>query len=587
MTMSRDVPTIYSEALTDILFYPDKYDTPQFPPTQAQLEIGKPDPNMEGAIKWKLILNDARGGLNVTQGDLMDSFNRVSSSTLNTEYYRFLTLPLLTTNATTPDPGSGTFLSWANCFNVAAVAIGGTANSALFAETSASNPAIVAKTYTPGSVINALQPLIIGGTSTFQLAVCRESGAIQILSDLASTPTVAGTMHADTTQAYGIVQMPTPEYSMLIYAGGKLRKLRGTDAITREPDDVLNSVPNYGYALGVIIRSVGFSGKKPRAFFMFPRSNTLAASMLTKGSESPGRVVHFDENGQNPQVLSLPFNNVYFAGIIRNGVIASDGERIVFHDGQTVTDLKRNDDRGYSSDLQLRIRGFWLRDPDVFVENELQASSSGSAATIRWIERYNFETKSWHQVSGATTLSTTGAFGLASASGGLPISRSNNTLHIYSDGSWRRIYQPQYGINPYMFRQVDPGGTGNTQEYEASGSYLSPKWELPGLEGMPKLVTRIQFLGDVDAGGTAATAAQATVTAGNMSATYLTGLPDRAQEADMTDNGDQFYKLQVGITLARTTSSTRYNLNGFPIIIEGYAYPDQMDDSSSYAYDPR
>lgn len=581
MTMSRNVPMIYSQALTDILFYPDKFDTPQIPRAQVDFQADKPDPSMEGAIHWQLTLSDTRSGLNNTVGDLQDVYDRVSSSTLNTEHYQYLTLPLLTTNAASPDPGSGTFLSSANCFDVVAMGIGSTANSSLFAETSSSDPTVVAKTYSPGSVINGLYPLVINGTPTWQLAVMREGGPIQVLSDLASTPTILGTMHADTAQAYGIVQMPTPEYKMLIYAGGKLRSLRGTDLYSREPDDVLQSVPNYGYALGVIVRSIGFSGKKPRAFFMFPRSHTLSQHMLTLGAESPGIIVHTDVDGLNPQILTMPFANIYFAGIIRNGVIASDGERIVFHDGQTITDLKRHDDRGYSSALKLRIRGMWLRDPDVFIEVELQ-TAGGSANTIRWVERYNFETKSWHQVSGATALTTTGPCALASASGALPLSRTNNVLHTYSDGKWRHVYQPFYGTNPYMYRLN--GGAGNTQEFEASGTYLSPQFELPGLEGMSKLVSRITFLGDVDAGGDAASVV---VSAGNMNATFLPGLVDRAQEADMTQNADQFYLLQVSVTLNRDTSSTRYNLNGFPVIIEGYAYPDALDKSSIYMYDPR
>lgn len=572
MTMGRNVPLIYSDALHDLSYSTAQYSTAKLPPKGPDFKVIGKEPN--GTIHWRLTLRDTTGGLNVTRGDFEQVYNRISSSSLDTRTYRHLTLPFLNTTTGTPDPGSTNFMGWCDVFGVAAIGIGATNNASLFAETSATNPAIVAKTYSPGSAINGLVPIIIGGTATHQLAVLREGGAIQILSDLAATPTVAGTMHSDTTQAYGIIQTPTPEYDLLIYAGSKIRTMRGTDAITREPDDVLNSVPNYGYAIGI-----ANLGRQPRAFWMFPRSATLAAHMLTKGSESAGRIVHTDLNGRNPQEMKLPMASPLQAAIIRDGIIVTDGTRIVWHNGEHVYDLRRHDDRGYTSNLQLRIRGMWVRDPDVYIECELQASPSGSAATTRWIEHYNFDDGAWHVVSGTLTYGSTGAYGLMSTSGTLPLGRNNSMLHQYADGSWRRLFQPPFAVNPYDYRRREGGGTGNAQEFEATGTTTFCEFELPDLEGWPKLVSRVIYDGDVDEGGSGASVQ---ITAGNISVTFLPGLDGRAQNVSIEDNGDYWFRLLVSVTLTRDSGSTSYNLNGLPIIIEGQAFVPEVEPASAF-----
>lgn len=545
-----------------------------------QFSLGKAYPSSDGQynlIPWRLFMDDTRGGLNYDIGPLETYYQRVKKSSLYTGHYRTVCLPLLTTNATTPDPTTPLFMSSCNFLGQAVVGIAAASNAALFAETSTTNPVIVAKTYSPGSIINAVASAVINGTRS--LLIMREGGVIQVLTDLASTPTVAGSMHADTTQAYGVIQVPqfmSPEMRLLIYAGGKIRMLRGTDAIAREPDDMWSNVPNYGYALGMATLQTANSIEN-RAFWVWPKSTSLSAHMLTKGSESPGHIVHTDEFGRNPAELDVKLPFVYYAALVNGGIVASDGQKVVFHNGTNADVILDNNYRGFDSDSQVRIRGFYVREPSLYIEEEIQASSSGSAATVRHILRYDFETASWHQVSGDTTLSTTGAFGFASATGSLPVGSSTGYLQTYSDGSWRRKYEPPYGINPFSVREVDPGGTGNAQSYENSGTITWPNLQMGGVEVWPKVIRRFQYLGDVDTGGAGAKVA---FTLPGISPTVdFTALINQASRIrTFAPNNSRFQDLTISATVTGSGTATK-TPNVMPFVVEGLAFqPSDADE---------
>ena len=123
-----------------------------------------------------------------------------------------------------------------------------------------------------------------------------------------------------------------------------------------------------------------------------------------------------------------------------------------------------------------------------------------------------------------------------------------------------------------MFRQTTGAQSGTGYEFELNGTYTSPYWKLPGLEGCPSMVSKITFAGDVDSGGTSGADASVVVTAGNMTGTFYTGYSHRAQAADLVDTGEVFYDLQVSITQTRNDGSTRWTPNGLPVIIEGYSW---------------
>lgn len=536
-------------------------------------------------IFWRLILEDFRGGLNVTVAPYNGTHDRISSSTLDTRFYRSLILPQLTTTYTTPDPG-GTIvgLHSVNIFNRLMWAAGSTNASCLFRENSISDPTPTAVSgYNSTSAITGLSLGVIGGATAAQrLIISRLSNAMQVISD--SVGTVAGTMHADTNPGWGAIQTFVNDNLLLLYANGAIRYLRATDAITTQPTVGLSSVPNGGFAVGM----VKLAGAPLRPTWVWPFQDTTGG-MLANGSESPGHVVQTNVEATDYQEIPVGLRYVYWCiNVNGTALVSSDRERITYYDGKyAARDITWIANREPNSDYIYEARGGFCNGNEVWVLVNKRKSTNGTGNTQVWWEVYNLETNAWHQVSAATTTSTTGSMGLM-AGGALPYSATTGFTNAYYDGSWKNIFVPVYGYSPFdLYRNTTGSQSTTGNEYEATGTLTTPQWELPGLEGWPKLVTRIFALGDIDAGGTAATDAYQTITAGNLSGTFRTGLSGRAQLVNLQDNMDLFYKLQVSTTLGRTTNSTRYTPNGLPIIIEGVCFVGNLNPPYAWMEDVR
>lgn len=521
-------------------------------------------------IFWRLILEDARGGLNVTVAPYSGTHDRISSSTLDTRFYRTLILPQKTQTYSTPDPG-GTIvgLHSLNIFNRLMWGAGSSNGSCLFREAGLSDHTPTAVSgYNSTSAITGMHAGVIGGvTSAQRLIVSRLTNVMHVISDTAGT--IAGSMHADTNPGWGVIQTPTNDNLLLIYSAGGIRYLRAEDAITDQPTLGLGNVPNGGFPLGMI----KLAGAPIRPTWVWPYQETVGG-MLANGSESPGHIVQTDVEANDYQEIPMGIKFVFWALNVNNtAIIASDRERIMLYDGKfAARDITWIANREANSDFIYEARGGFVNGNEVWVLVNKRKSTNGTGNTQVWWEVYNLENNSWHQVSAVISGSTTGSMGLMAGSS-LPLSATTGFTTAYVDGSWRSIFVPVYGYNPFdLYRNTSGSQATTGNEYEASGTFKTPQWELPGLEGWPKLTTRIFYLGDVDAGGTAATAATATITAGNLSGQFATGLPGRAQLVSMQDNMDLWYKLQVQIDLARTTDSTRYTPNGLPVIIEGVAF---------------
>lgn len=552
--------------------------------TQPNFQVKVLQNRPEGQIlAWRLILEDVRGGLNATVVPYNGYHDRVYSSTLDTRFARTLILPQKLTTSSTPDPG-GTIvgLHSVNIFNRLMWGAGSSNGSCLFREASISDPTPTAVSgYNSTSAITSMGLGVIGGATAAQrLIISRLSNNMHVISD--SVGTVAGTMHNDTNPGWGVIQTFVNDNLLLIYANGAIRYLRATDALTDQPSVGLSSVPNGGFPLGMI----KLAGAPLRPTWVWPYQDTTGG-MLANGSESPGHVVQTNVEATDYQEIPMGIKYIYWAvNVNGNAIVASDRERIMYYDGKfAARDLTWIANREPNSDYIYEARGGFVNGNELWVFVNKRKSTNGTGNTQFWWEVYNFETNAWHQVSAATTGSTTGSMGLM-AGGALPYSATTGFHLAYVDGSWRQQFAPVYGYNPFdLYRQTSGSQSSTGNEYEASGTYKSPYWELPGLEGWPKLTTRIFYLGDVDAGGTASTAATATITAGNLSGTFATGLPQRAQLVNMSDNLDLWYKLQVQVDLARTSASTRYTPNGLPLIIEGVCFVgalqpmmDWMDD---------
>ena len=546
----------------------------------AGAEAGKPeftarvvDRTPDGDIVfWRAILRSAHGGLNRTIGDFERDFDRSSSSTLDTRWYRSLILPQLTTNTATPDPG-GTLVGMhsVNVMDRLWWGIGSSANAALFVETSATDPTPSAITYTPTGSICSLSAVKSGSATVARmLAVGRTgSNAAQLISDV--TGTVNTTMHTDTCRCWGIIQTCINNNQLLIYSNGAIRYLDSTVAATTQPTLGLSDVPDGGYALGM----AKLSGAPIRPYWWWPYEDNDNGNLLSS-AEKPGRVVSTNQEGTDYQEIPLGLKYIFSSCVVNNSAIAaSDKERVVIYDGRAAPrDVPWIIDREADSDRVYECRGLFANGPELWIRVNHKAASgatSGTNTNIFW-EVYNIETNAIHRVSGTYTAGSTGSYGNLPG-GSMPFSQTTGFAQTYEDGSWRRIFVPVFGYNPYtLYRQTGSAASGTGNEYESTGTWTSPEWELPGLEGWPKYVSRIMFLGDVDSGGTASTAAVVNITAGNMTAQYDIGHSGRAQLADLTDNAEMFYKLQVEIQLTRTTASTRFTPNGLPVVIEGYAF---------------
>src|SRR3990167_1537654 len=119
---------------------------------------------------WELRISDVRGGLNVLDGDLENSHDRTRSSSLDTRQLRHLILPSLVTAAATPDISANPpRLCHANIFDTLMLGGGSTTDSGVFSETSATNPAIAAVTYTPTSAITCMVPVNWGSAPLAQI----------------------------------------------------------------------------------------------------------------------------------------------------------------------------------------------------------------------------------------------------------------------------------------------------------------------------------------------------------------------------------------------------------------------------------
>ena len=537
---------------------------------QAKLSLRVVDRLPEGDIIFgQVTVEDTRGGLNVTQGRFDEDFDRIASGDLDGRFYRTLILPQLITNTATPDPG-GTLVGMhaVNFNNLLHIGIGSTTNAALFAETSASNPVIAAVTHTPTSSITMLSTAAAGAANSATRLAVGYSAVAQVvrLLDTAYTSTDMG---AATGRCWGLIQTFINNNTLLIYSQGAIRYLDSTVAVNTAPTVGLSNVPNGGFALGM----AKLAGAPIRPYWVWPLVENTDG-MLLSTAERPGRVVSTNQEGTDYQYIPMGLKFVFSACVVNGtAIVATDKERVMYYDGRsTARDLGWTSARTPDGNRIYECRGVAANGPEVWVRVNHKAAANGAGNTNAWWEVYNLETGAWHIVSTSTTMTSTGSYSNLPG-GSLPLSETTGFIQDYSDGSWRRMFVPVYGYNPYnTYRQTDSAQASSGNEYAASATFTAPDWEIPGLEGWPKLTTRILFMGDVDSGGTAATPAYVTWTAGNMSATFGTGLSGRAQLYDVLDNQDLWYKFAPTCTVARTTASTRYTPNALPVMFEFLAF---------------
>ncbi|MDZ4250771.1 MAG: hypothetical protein U0990_11905 [Candidatus Nanopelagicales bacterium] len=538
--------------------------------------------SVNGVVGFELVLRDQSGGLNALDGDFDVIGSRSRASSLDTRYPRYLTLPPLLTTQAAPDPGGTiTGLHHANIFSTCIIGMGASAfsdgvSASLFKETSATNPTLVGIDYTATSSITCLQPVNLGSATVAKmLLVGRLSDPAQLLSD--ATGTVNATLHTDVEPLWGAIPTFLPELPILLYANGAIRILNGSAAATTQPTVTLSSVPNGGYALGLL----PFGGPW-RAYWVWPTANNASGLLNTEGS---GVIVHTTQEGTDPYPLMLPMLRfVRYAAIVpgRQALVASDDEIIVVHDGQTIRNTYWASEREPDSDIQQEIRGFFVKDSDVYVMGTRRKSdfTSASPNTTIFIEQLDWRTMTWHRVSAEVTLSVGGRVG--PIAGSLPVSSGSGFSHYHVDGAWYRQWQPFPGgefLTPFHARQTAGAAAASGKAAAASGTWTSPYWNFPDFNGYPKEVTEIVFGGRIENVGSPTTAGKVVVTAGGRTATFGTGFTDEHQVSTFPGIGDLWDTLQMTVAATQQsggTDPTRANINAFPITIRGLIYADTV-----------
>lgn len=595
MTTQRPVPTGTAQYKPpQLTFTPDVFqlsrpgaiDPRNAPLGQPRFSLFKTsNPRVVG---WRCEIYDLRGGVNTQRGRFDEAHNSFAYSSLETRFANYLSLPGLTTATLNENVDGANYMHWANVFGEMVIGFGQVAANALFLE-GLSDPELSPINYSPGSSITGLDPLILGGAQSERLVVFRQSAGAQVLSDLGSPPTVDGTMHANTASVRGAIQTTINNNTILMLSDNQqaIMSLDSTVAFTTQPTNVLTNVPSGGYAVG--LKSLG--GGPLRCWWALPRDRAHG-EILAYQDHVKGDLWSTNQEGTDPQRLDTTLPFVYYAADWRDGFAVSDGSRVVFHNGRTIRDLGIFKNRNLSSSYSNKVMGFAVNGPELVAlcNAELQGDLG---PTSWWLEAYNYELDAWAAISAETVMQDfdkTNSCAVAQGRG-YPLSSNTRALHTFhvADAGTRHpdmayTYLATYGQNPASLRGTTLGSA-TGYKFAGYGSIALPSMTIPGLEGMPLVVSRIMFLGDVDGGGSGA---YVTVTANEQEAHFVTGHGTRHQVSRFENNRHFFYELEVQIDMVRSDSGATapyMTTNGLPIIIEGYGFIEDLRMPSVEQFD--
>lgn len=519
-----------------------------------------------GEVGWRLTIHDLRGGLQANKGYVEEVHARTRSGTLDTRYKGQAVLHQLGASQSTPDPTTDPrFISSLNLFSKLLIGVGAGADVSLLQETSSTNPALTGITFTPNGAIAGLAPITIGGIAAGERLAVLSLGVAEVIGpDLVSD----GDMHVNTTDCWAMMQVPDPDRTILFFTAAGVVTLTAASAIGDAPTaTTVTDLPEGGFGLGVF----GLAGRPVRPWIVIPRTDS-SQGMNKFGDESLGDIWHFNIRGTDPQIFPLPLKGIRWAGRFREGIIASDEERIVYTNGLILRDTKFDENRPANSDRRILARSYYVNGGGELIVNvESIASANGTGNTQFWRERYDFDLDAWSQISAVTTFSTTGRLTYAGA-GPMPLSNQNGFAHAYGDGSWYRLFLPKAGQSPYSLRQSSGAQATTGVQFEASGAWDSPEYIFPDeLAWAPKVITGMGFMGELDEGGSGSTLS---LTCGGKEHTFRYGYGAAAQWWDFKDSDYRITYPQISAVLTRG-SSAYMTPQMLPIVIEGIAYLEE------------
>lgn len=340
--------------------------------------------------------------------------------------------------------------------------------------------------------IKGLAMLQINGTP--YLAVCKENQPIELLSDVADTPTSAGSMNADTSGAWGAVMTTLPDSSHLIFTGNTILAGTATQAI-----GAAHTVEGYvpvgggGWVMGVQSINSGdvrvwFNALAPEA-----AGSQLIPGLLATNTYQ-GAVYSCSQRGDDVQQWKLPVRYVNQSMLIRDGIVYNDGYTAGFDNGREHFELGSTRGRDAFATTVTSCVAFYKRNDDLYVERN---STNSDGTTSRWVEYFDWSSRELLNCSKHQSYGLSGFFpASAAAAGSLPVSESTGLIWECmispTDGSWVFFSQFQPHDAPALY---DTRYTW-TPELGPLSSTTTPI-EIPGLEGQAKTWHRVYFGGEI------------------------------------------------------------------------------------------
>ena len=597
--MTTDFSTPYSPSGVNIYgsgISASKADPPS-PLHWRTFKLPASDPEKDIAIGWELKIDDLRGGY-AQYGDFSrggsqydGDYRKTSISTLDQRFDRHLLLPPKVTQTTLASAGPGNGCLFHCSFGPEKKLLmggGSEANFALFTETSSTDPTPAAVTYVPGAPnVVSISAGVLNSTDERPIVGLDNSSVARYFDANLAASTA---MHANSANLWSSqrtnINAATPGLGgNLLYAGTSIYFLAENAAIAAAPTQVLQNVPSGGCGLGVEQLQKNWP---LRVFWWWPlASSTTSAIQLGY----PGQVVTTNLEGGDPQPIPTSLSRVYFACLWNHMVVMTDGVRVEAYDGEHRYDLGFLGKRLRNTDYRWGCSGFAV-DGDALYAMVARADltvGAGVGVSELSLERYMPDFNAWAQVSQTMTAANS-LLGSASVDAArempygridalhnwamtMPISRQTGFLHLNMRNSakWNRMFISPEGVNPFYHYSQTGSGAEIAQEFASTGTWYSPYFSLPTLEGREKQVDQVVFLGVIDEGNVKVTI---NPNQGGLAVTFAGTDETRAQSVD--GSGAHFDLLQLSIQLNQG-SSARKTPNGLPIVIRGRAYLTDPD----------
>lgn len=492
----------------------------------------KGDPSNIGRFEID-VYSFAEQGYNHPEGDFSQHSNGYAWSSLVTNRVGELVPAPVITN-TAPATASGNFvgLHSAYIFGTLILGIGSASNAALFKQTSTTDPTPAAITFTPAGEICSLTPVLANGSA--RLAVGEVGQPVRLLSDASGT--VATTMHSSTNSCWGIILSGINATDagvpvMLMYCGTSIgTKATNATLTTAIVPTVPPTTVNAG---GRAIGAVKPAGRAQRAYWQIPKvSNTSGA--LKYGAEALMDIMSTDMTGGDllPHQSFYCPNGVLEAEPFRDGMLYHDENVVIYWDGeheynlgifrrrvQFLTAAAAATTNTIDSDDRRKIRGLIVNGPECGVIYDI-VDINGVIGNDIHTEMYNFETGSWHNVSQNKYVSVTPSQDLIlTGNGGVGLSPDTRYIYAFINGSktFYYTYIPRPGESLLWLNSLGSGGTftAGIPSYSGGsiqGQLLGCRWwldetppgSLPGTNSIrraPKVITEVEFGGNLDYGG--------------------------------------------------------------------------------------